>query len=136
MHFCLVVVVARRPSFRRRLLQIREEGEEEAVVGVHPTHPGEGEAVAAAAEEVRHRLCSVEEGGEGEGVRVVWSVDAVGGEGEEVWGSSVPWTEGEVVGAVCSAEVEVQESTYSAVAAECETVVGVTQSGQEEVPRV
>ena len=72
--------------------------------------------VVAAAAEVRHRLCSVEEVGEGEGVRVVWSVGAVEGEGEEVWGSSVPWTEGGVVGAVCSAEVEVQESTCSAVA--------------------
>ena len=87
-----------------------------AAAAVRPMYLGEevaGAVVVAA--EVHRRLRSVEEVGEGE-VRVVWFVGAVEGEEEEVWGLGVPRTEGEVVGAVRSAEVEVQESTYSAVA--------------------
>ena len=98
------------------------------MVAPPPTYPGEVVGVAAAVEEVHHHLSSVEEvgEGEGEGVRVVWSVGAVE-EGEGVRGSTVPWTEGGVVVGECSAEVEVQASTCSVVAEKGETVVGVTQ---------
>ena len=52
-----------------------------------------------------------------------------------VWASTAPWTEDVVVGAGCSAGVEVQESTYSVVAGEAETAVKVALFGWEEEVR-
>jgi len=52
----------------------------------------------------------------------------VGAVEEEVWESTAPWTEG-VVGAGCSAEAEVRESTCSVVAGEAESVVAVVLFG-------
>ena len=74
MHFCLVVVVAGRSLVRRPLLQTQGEAVVAVVVelGVRPTYLVEEVVVAAvAAEEVPHRLRSVEVVAVGEGVQAV-----------------------------------------------------------------
>jgi hypothetical protein len=53
-------------------------------------------------------------------------------EEDGVWVLTVPWTEGVVVGAGCSAEAGVRESACSVGAGEAEKVVRVPLFGKDE----